>query len=406
MKDFCFFREGRADNETMTHRVFHLLGTTSSFLRLPTCKISNRCSFRRQTKALSPKAPASSTSSPFPRLRKMQTMETTPNDQNSTENPTNDQAIPPPPPPTATQSLSKNAQKKLLKQQRFETKKAEKKAAAKEQKKREAERKRKEWEEKLESLDEEERSKLIESRRGLRKERMAKRSEEREGKIERLTRAKEHGQNIVIDLEFSHLMSPNEIHSLVQQIMYCYAVNGRSTSPGHLWLTGCNGEIESQLQRLPGFDKWIIEKENRSYIEALQAHKDNLVYLTADAETMLDELDPNKLYIVGGLVDRNRWKGITMKKANDQGIQTAKLPIGNYLKMSSSQVLTVNQVIEILLKFLETRDWKASFFQVIPQRKRFEADSEECEEVEEEENGEKDDQFERKKICIESPSHG
>lgn len=120
--------------------------------------------------------------------------------------------------------------------------------------------------------------------------------------------------------------------------MYCYAVNGRCTNPGHLWLTGCEGEMGSQLQRLPGFDKWIIEKESRSYIEALQDQKENLVYLTADSETVLDELDLKKIYIVGGLVDRNRWKGITMKKAEEQGIQTAKLPIGNYLKMSSSQV--------------------------------------------------------------------
>ena len=34
------------------------------------------------------------------------------------------------------------------------------------------------------------------------------------------------------------------------------------------------------------------------------------------------------------------------------------------------QVLTVNQVVEILLNFLETRDWKEAFFKVIPQRKR------------------------------------
>lgn len=120
--------------------------------------------------------------------------------------------------------------------------------------------------------------------------------------------------------------------------MYCYAVNGRCSNPGHLWLTGCVGEMGNQLQRLPGFDKWIIEKESRSYIEALQDQKENLVYLTADSETVLDQLDPKKMYIVGGLVDRNRWKGITMKKAEEQGIQTAKLPIGNYLKMSSSQV--------------------------------------------------------------------
>lgn len=117
------------------------------------------------------------------------------------------------------QTLSKNAQKKLLKQQRFEAKKAEKKALMKEQKKREAERKKKEWEERLASLgSEEERQKLIESRKALRKERMDKRSEEKEKKMERLNKAKESGQNIVIDLEFAHLMSSTELNSLLQQV--------------------------------------------------------------------------------------------------------------------------------------------------------------------------------------------
>ncbi|KAB5551476.1 hypothetical protein DKX38_008787 [Salix brachista] len=245
-------------------------------------------------------------------------------------------------------------------------------------------------------------------------------------------KAKESGQNIVIDLEFADLMTTSEIHSLVQQlhlkevgdyivqtsedcvslvadlgfvdnrrIMYCYAVNGRCTSPGHLWLTGCRGGMENQLQRLPGFDKWIIEKESQSYIDALQDQKENMVYLTADSETVLDELDLKKIYIIGGLVDRNRWKGITMKKANEQGIQTAKLPIGSYLKMSSSQVLTVNQVVEILLKFVETKDWKVSFFQVIPQRKRGETDSEDLQGVDGEELENEYDQSEKKKQCIE-----
>ncbi|KAL0398899.1 UNVERIFIED_CONTAM: tRNA methyltransferase 10A [Sesamum radiatum] len=67
-----------------------------------------------------------------------------------------------------------------------------------------------------------------------------------------------------------------------------------------------------------------------------------------------------------------------MKKAKEQGIKTAKLP-------KLTKVLTVNHVVEILLKFLETKDWKDSFFQVIPQRKRCEAGSDDNkEEVESE----------------------
>nr|AFK46731.1 unknown [Medicago truncatula] len=231
--------------------------------------------------------------------------------------------LPKPEPSQPTSELSKNAKKKLARQERWEAKKADKKAAAKEQKKKETERKRKGWEESIAGMTEEERVKVIEARMSLRKERMEKRLEEKNEKKERLVKAKELRQNVVVDVEFSHLMTPQEIRSLVQQIMYCYAVNGRCDTPAHLWLTGCEGEMDNQLKKIPGFDKWIIEKENKSYIEVLADRRDDLVYLTADSEDVLEELDLKKIYIIGGLVDRNRFKGITMEKAQEQGIRTA-----------------------------------------------------------------------------------
>ncbi|XP_040248689.1 tRNA (guanine(9)-N1)-methyltransferase isoform X2 [Aegilops tauschii subsp. strangulata] len=246
--------------------------------------------------------------------------------------------------------LSKSAKKKLLKQERQAARKAERKAGEKERRRADIERRRREWEESLAAAPSQEaREAMLAARRETRLERVGKRVEERGARAKRLRRAAEGGQKVVLDLEFADLMRPNEIHSLTQQIMYCYAVNGRSATPAHLWLTGCSGEMGTQVQRIPGFDKWIIEKEAKSYLEAFADCKENLVYLTADAETVLDDLDMSKIYIIGGLVDRNRWKGITQKKAVDQGIQSAKLPIGNYLKMSSSQVLTVNQVFENVL---------------------------------------------------------
>lgn len=102
---------------------------------------------------------------------------------------------------------------------------------------------------------------------------------------------------------------------------------------------------------------------------ALVARREDLVYLTADSPTTITSLDAGKAYIVGGIVDRNRHKNLCYKKAVAQGIPTAKLPIGEYLDMASRHVLTTNQVVEIMVKWLETRDWREAFVSVIPPRK-------------------------------------
>jgi len=52
-----------------------------------------------------------------------------------------------------------------------------------------------------------------------------------------------------------------------------------------------------------------------------------------------------------------------------QGIQHGRLPIGDYIKMAARHVLTVNQVLEITLRWLETKDWEKAFRAIIPPRK-------------------------------------
>jgi tRNA (guanine9-N1)-methyltransferase len=126
--------------------------------------------------------------------------------------------------------------------------------------------------------------------------------------------------------------------------MYSYAANGRAEAPCRLSLTGCTGDIHTQLEKISGFNNWLLHKQERSYLSVFEDRKEDLVYLTADSENILERLDPSKIYIVGGLVDRNRWKGVTLEKAKSQGIQTAKLPIGEHMKMLSSQVFEILKI--------------------------------------------------------------
>lgn len=94
-----------------------------------------------------------------------------------------------------------------------------------------------------------------------------------------------------------------------------------------------------------------------------------IVYLTSDSPHTLSVLKPYSTYIVGGLVDKNRHKGICYKTAMERGIKTAKLPIGEFMEMQSRNVLATNHVVEIMLRWLEYGDWGRAFLEVIPKRK-------------------------------------
>lgn len=126
--------------------------------------------------------------------------------------------------PKPTPSLTKTAQKKLLKLERLAARKAEKKAAEKRRKAENKEQRRREWDEKVESLTPEEKAKLIESRSEAKRERIKREKEEHRIKIERLKKAAEIGQKVVLDLDFGHCMTANEIQSLSQQVYFLFFV--------------------------------------------------------------------------------------------------------------------------------------------------------------------------------------
>jgi tRNA (guanine9-N1)-methyltransferase len=63
-------------------------------------------------------------------------------------------------------------------------------------------------------------------------------------------------------------------------------------------------------------------------------------------------------------------QNLCLDKAKESGVRAVQLPIGRFLShLPTRKVLTVNQVFEILVKWVETRDWELSLYAVIPKRK-------------------------------------
>lgn len=121
--------------------------------------------------------------------------------------------------------------------------------------------------------------------------------------------------------------------------------------------------------------------------------RESVIYLTADSDEELMELKEGETYVIGGICDHNRYtvrqtcilnghdmtdgyvQRLCLNKAVESGIRTAKLPIGRFLSLTTRKILTVNQAFEILVKWVETRDWEKALYTVIPKRK-FDKESE------------------------------
>ncbi|KAF9037825.1 hypothetical protein BDZ89DRAFT_1129770 [Hymenopellis radicata] len=208
------------------------------------------------------------------------------------------------------------------------------------------------------------------------------------------------GGTVVVDLGFDDKMSEKEIQSLCSQLAYTYSANRQASHPFSLVFSSLNGRTLTRLENTgdaahtrwtntewweEDYHKlWSTPSDSRSSDEI----KQKVVYLTADTQDELTELRSDEIYIIGGLVDHNRYKvsssfvddfnglvptlrqNLCFDKAQESGVRTARLPIGRYLSnMPTRKVLTVNQVFEIMLKWVETRDWEQALYTVIPKRK-------------------------------------
>ncbi len=225
--------------------------------------------------------------------------------------------------------------------------------------------------------------------------------------------------SFIIDCDFEQYMREPELVSLSSQLVRSYAMNRRAKYQASLHFSSWKGKLKERFETVlknahhnwknVGFHEGdfreaakqaheqmtgpqggeiidLIQSSTGEQGQASSSEQNNtnpavevepeqedvdqtVVYLTSESPYTLDRLEANTSYVIGGIVDKNREKGLCYNRAQAAKVRTAKLPIGEYMAMQSRYVLTTNQVVEIMAKWLECGDWGKAFVDVIPKRK-------------------------------------
>ncbi|OQE29427.1 hypothetical protein PENSTE_c002G08985 [Penicillium steckii] len=277
--------------------------------------------------------------------------------------------------------LSKNQQKKLLRQKKWEGQREARKV-----KRRELAHKKKD-----------KRQQMIEEARATGGEEAVKAIRRQwEPTKSKFRRSTLMPFSIIIDCGYDDLMISKERISLSSQLTRIYSDNNRAPWRSNLIFSSFNKLLKERFETaVTCHENWKgIKLIPEDFMHATTMAKDfmasprggqltgpfakysdakpedgEVIYLSSDSENTLTELKPYCTYIIGGLVDKNRHKAVCYKTALEKGVKTAKLPISQYIKMSSRAVLTTNHVVDIMLQWMETGDWGEAFMKVLPQRK-------------------------------------
>ncbi|KAM8880980.1 tRNA methyltransferase 10 homolog B isoform 1-T1 [Synchiropus picturatus] len=181
---------------------------------------------------------------------------------------------------------------------------------------------------------------------------------------ERLAEAQSTGPKLCVDLSMTDFMSDKEVSRLAGQIRRLYGSNKKARRPFHVFLTDLteDSRIYRECIRMnEGFLNYKLDIRDETCLDLFPT--ETIVYLTPDAEEALQTLDPNKVYVLGGLVDESVQKTLSLSRARALSVQTARLPIDEFMTKKSndknfhSKILAINQVFDILLTFGETGSW-------------------------------------------------
>ncbi|EEA05071.1 tRNA -methyltransferase family protein [Cryptosporidium muris RN66] len=181
---------------------------------------------------------------------------------------------------------------------------------------------------------------------------------------------------IIVDCSFDDKHSDRNVKSLVVQLSISYSVIRKSSLPFTMIICGVSERLRKGLTKTNA-EKWLgVTITQRNLDLVLKDFRNrNIVYLSADSDDHLDlssevRYTSDDIFIVGGLIDRNKYKDLCKYRAIELELKTSHLPISESgIKLNNNYVLAINHVIGSLVKYNEFLDWSKALKYILPKRK-------------------------------------
>lgn len=166
---------------------------------------------------------------------------------------------------------------------------------------------------------------------------------------------------VAIDLDFDELMIDKDICKCAKQLLWVYTYNRKADSPLQLYYTGLKegSRLQDSLERNDGYRNWDVNFRQQSYLDVFA--KEKIVYLTSDSDDVLTKMEKDSVYVIGGLVDHNHHKGEALRRAEEKGLRTARLPLGEHVLIKTRMVLSITHGLFLQMFRLCGCDWEFNF---------------------------------------------
>ena len=92
--------------------------------------------------------------------------------------------------------------------------------------------------------------------------------------------------------------------------------------------------------------------------------------LSPEADEVIESFDINKVYVIGGIVDRSVKKAASLDWAKEHGLRTMRLPVQEYIPHRETHVLNIDTVVSIILAHQERGDWEQVLTACMPLRRQ------------------------------------